>query len=269
MSGFILTGALAVRENCVRLTFSDPIQMSGLLDLQDGTLASHYAFAEDDSTSGLDGSPARPVRAVYATPGPLATQSDVWLDRPLTPYPSLYEAFTQGIYNQAGDILVGIQASTFLGLYRGISPPSPDLAVPSRDFANPQSLSGLLDPLPITTDSRILGTLPTDETGDLAYDEGLASYKKRIFRRLTTRKGAYAHIPDYGVTIFQQIKRLSRPGLIQQLADEAKQQIMDEPETQACSVIIVTNGSIVYYRVRVRTSAGQSTGMNVPVGVSL
>ncbi len=260
-----------MRENCVRLSFNAPIQMSGLLDLFDGTLRSHYAFQADELTFGLDGSQARPVRAVYAVAGPLSNQSDVWLDRPLSPYPTLYRALVQGIYNQSGTLMTGIQGAEFIGLYRGISPPSADLAVPSRDFANPQTLSGLLDPLPNTTDARQLGTLPIDETGDLAYDEGLASYKKRVIRRLTTRKGAYAHLPAYGVTFFQHIKRLARPGLIQQLAGEAREQIIQEPETQDCSVHIVSSGAVTYYQIRIRTNAGQSLGLNVPVnsGVSL
>lgn len=259
-SGFRLLDALAVRENSIRLTFSEPVQMSGLLDLFDGTLKDHYAFADDDTTFGLDGSPARRVRAVYAVPGPLDTQADVWIDRPLTPYPSRYEAFVEGVYSQAGVLLAGIQGAIFPGLYRGIVAATADLAVPSRDFANPQSLSGLLGALP-----GRLGTLPIDETGDLAYDEGLASYKKRVFRRLSTRLGAYMHLPDYGVTIYQHVKQLARPGIVQQLAAEAEEQIRQEPETKSVSVSIMTDGSITYYRIRARTSAGQTLGMNVPV----
>lgn len=270
MSGFILERAYAVRENVVRLVFSHDIQMSGVLDKFDGTRKLHYAFAEGIDSFGLDGSPARPVRAGWAVRGSAANEADVWLDRPLTPYPSIYEVFTQDLYNTDGDKMVGVQGAVFLGLYRGVVPPTPDLTAPSRDIANPQTLSGLLDPLPVTTDSRILGTYPVDETGDIAFDEGLASYKKRVIRRLTTRLGAFAHLPTYGVTIFQRIKQLARPGLIQQLAQEAREQIMQEPETQACSVRIITQGSIVYYQLRIRTSAGQSFGMNVPAqGVSL
>lgn len=257
-------GATAVRENVARLTFSRTVQMSGLLDAGDGTLKSHYAFAEDDTTVGLDGSPARPVRAVYATRGPIDTQVDVVIDRPFTPYPSVYEVLVQGLIADSGVVLPGIEAATFFGLYRGIRAPVADLVVPSRDFANPQSLSGLVGTLPNTTDARQLGTLPIDETGDLAYDEGLVSYKKRVFRRLTTPLGRYLHLPNYGVTIYQRIKQLARPGLVQSLAAEAEQQIRQEPETLGVAVTIVSVGSITYYRIRVKTAAGIAS-MNVPV----
>ncbi len=248
----------------MRLSFSTAPQLSGLLDQFDGTLKSHYAFAEDDSTFGLDGSPARPVRAIYASLGPTPVDVDVQLDRPLTPYPSMYEAFVEGLFDSMGNALVGVQSAIFVGLYRGITTPTADLVVPTRDFANPQTLLGLTDPLP-STNPGLLGTLPTDDTGDLAVDEGLESYRKRVIRRLSTRLGAYLHLPNYGVTIFQAIKQLARPGIVQSFAAEAEQQILQEPETESVSVSIVQRGSIVFYRVRAKTKAGQTVNLNSPI----
>lgn len=260
-----MVSALAVRENVVRLTFSDPVQLSGLLDRFDGTLKDHYAFAEDDSTFGLDGSPARRVRAVRGDLGPSPELIDVTIDRPLTPFPSAYEAFVEGVYNSTGTLLTGVQGATFAGLYRGISPPSAYLAVPSRDFANPQTLSALVGSFGNTTNKAQLGTFQTDQTGDVATDEGLVSYKKRVFRRLTTPLGSYLHLPNYGVTIQRHVKQLSRPGLVQSLGSEAESQILQEPETQSVTVQIIQQGSITYYRVRAVTAAGQTVSMNAPV----
>lgn len=266
-SGFAFT-AVAVRENVVRLTLSEPVQMSGLLDRFDGTQKTHYAFIEDDTTIGLDGSTARPVRAVRAAPGPELNQVDITLDRPLSPFPSRYEVLVQGLYNQAGLFLNGIAGAQFAGLYRAIVPPTAGLVVPSRDFANPQTLSALVGAFGDTTNKALLGTLQTDETGDIATDEGLISYKKRVFRRLSTDLGAFLHLPNYGVTIRRRVKQLGRPGLIQQLSAEAESQILQEPETQSVSVQIVQQGAITYYRIRIKTAAGQTVAMNAPVNPS-
>lgn len=265
-SVFFLEGAFAIRENVVRLQFSQPVQMSGLLDRFDGTLKTHYAFQEDDTTVGLDGSPARPVMAAYAASGDDATEVDVTLDRPLSPFPTVYDVLVSGLYDASGDLLVGTQSAQFQGLYRGITPPTSDLLVPSSDLANPQSLSGLVG-LP-EANQITLGTLPADDTGDLATDQGIVSYKKRVYRRLTTPKGAYLHAPDYGVSTYLATKQVGRPGIVQSLAAEAEQQVAQEPETQSVSVTIVNQGSVVYYRIRARTKAGQNMAMTAPVSFS-
>jgi hypothetical protein len=266
-SSFALLVALAVRENVVRLTFSVAPSLTGLLDQLDGTVAAHYTVDPIDGSFGADSLPARSVRVVEVMAGPLATQADLWLDRPLSPYPSQYVVTATGLFDYSGVPQSDPFVQSFAGLYRGLVPPSADLAVPSRDFANPQSFAGLIDPLPNTSDARQLGTYPIDETGDAAYDEGLASYKKRVFRRLSTRKGAYLHLPDYGVSFMQHVKQLARSGMIQQLATEAEQQIKQEPETLSCSVTIVQSGVLTLYRIVVRTSAGGQQTFHAPVQI--
>jgi hypothetical protein len=266
-SAFALMGALAVRENVVRLTFSVPPQLSGVYDGNDGTLPSHYSIAVVDGTIGLDGLPVRPVRVVQVLPGPIATQADLWLDRPLSPYPTQYVVTATGLFDILDEPQSGPFVERFVGLYRGLVPPTADLAVPSRDFANPQSFSGLVDSLPNTTDANQLGTYQIDETSDVAYDEGLVSYKKRVFRRLSTRKGAYLHLPEYGVSFMLHVKQLARPGMIQQLATEAEQQIRQEPETVSCVVTIAQQGALTLYKIVVKTNIGRQLTLHAPVQI--
>jgi hypothetical protein len=264
---FAMLDALAVRENVVRLQFSVPPVLSGVLDAFDGLVASRYLIAVVNGTFGNDGLPVRPVRVVEVMRGPLATDVDLWLDRALSPYPSGYVVTATGLWDVLGEQQTVPFIAAFVGLYRGLVPPSADLAIPSRDFANPQSFAGLIDPLPNTTDARQLGTFPTDETGDVAFDEGMASYKKRVFRRLSTRKGAYLHLPEYGVTFMDHVKQLARPGMIQQLASEAEEQIKQEPETLSCVVKILQQGRLTVYQIVVKTNIGSQLTFHAPVQI--
>lgn len=264
-SEFHLLRALAVRENLIRLTFSQPVSLTDLHDLFDGMRPNHWQVLPVDGTFGADGSPARPVTAVVISQGPIAAQVDLWLDRPMTPYPSRYIVNATGLFNTDHDPQLEVFSVELPGLYRGLTPQLADLVVPTRDIANPQTLSGLLDPLPNTTDARQLGTIPLDETGDVAYDEGVASYKKRVFRRLMTPKGAFAHLPNYGTLTMSMVKKLARPGLVQTLASDAEDQIRQEPETQDVRVQIAQVGILTYYRVHIQTTAGKSVEFNSPV----
>ena len=116
---------------------------------------------------------------------------------------------------------------------------------------------------------ELLDKFQADSQGDLAFDEGLTSYRKRVFRRLTTKKGKFAHLPDYGVSVPSSVKQLGRAGVREQLAVDAEVQIKREPETVAVSVAIVeTQPEIYSYRIRARTSFGKTINFDVPTSFS-
>jgi len=130
----------------------------------------------------------------------------------------------------------------------------------NRDIANPQ-----LPGVGITADQ--LGHFATDDTGDYGIDQGLASYKKRVFRRLMSKKGSFRHLPGYGVGIPSQVKRLARANLTDSIAADAEDQIRQEPETQSVSVTLTQsddNPGLFFYRVRAKTSLGDAN-FDVPL----
>ena len=267
MAALQLLGAVALRENMVRLTFSEAVYYSRWLDPYDAYCADRYVVTAVPGTVGIDGKPPRTV-APEMVEQPSAgggKQIDLWLDRPMGAYGTRYVVEVNGLQSIFGDLLDPACSSVgFDGLARGRPPPVPELAVSARDLANPQSLSALLDPLPTTSDAQ-LGTFPVDVTGDYAHDEGLTSLKKRIFRRLTTRKGAFAHLPNYGVPIPAMVKKLAKPSRVQALAADAEEQIRQEPEVAACSVTLARTESGVYvYRVRVKTTLGSGFDLTAP-----
>jgi hypothetical protein len=232
-----LANALAIRDNVVRLTFNTAPLFTRIYNAGDAANIERYAVVPDALTVGADGSPPRPVfpatieRAAVA--GSAGTILDLTVDRSFSPWPSVYRVACNGLQAITGQLLDPAAASmTFYGLSRGFMQPRIDLAVSAKDIANPQNRAGMMDPLPNTKDNEILGTIPVDAQGDIAFDDGIDSYRKRIFRRCMTRKGAFAWMPDYGVGVPEQVKRLATPGTRDSLAAEAESQIRQEPETR-------------------------------------
>jgi len=236
VSSLQLLAALAIRENVVRLTFNTSVQFTGILNAGDGANVKRYSVAVVEGTVGLDGEAVRPVRPAVvkqaSIPETFGSVIDLTVDRPFTAYPSRYRVSVQGV-NAASGVLLDPTATSleFVGLRRDRPRPRIDLVSASRDIANPQVGSALLDPLPNTTDPLILGTFPTDSSGDIAFDEGIDGYRKRVFRRCYTRKGAFSWMPEYGVGLPGQVKRLSRRGTRDAIAADAETQIAEEPET--------------------------------------
>jgi hypothetical protein len=103
--------------------------------------------------------------------------------------------------------------------------------------------------------------------GDLGNDEGLESYRKRVIRRCMTRKGAFSHLPQYGIGVPAQVKKLAQPGVREALAAEAELQIGQEPETQQVSCSFERDATLAglwWLIIRARTKAGAAGSVKVP-----
>jgi hypothetical protein len=256
-----LVSALAVRENTVRLTFNTGVEFTGILNAGDGSNIERYSVIAVAGTVGFDGEAVRQVSPVtvevVSIPESFGSVLDLTVDRPFTAYPSRYMVSVQGVNGIGGVLLDPAFASlTFDGARRVRPKPRIDHIVGSRDIANPQTRSALLDPLPNTTDSLILGTYPVDETGDIAIDEGIDGYRKRVFRRCMTRKGKFAWLPGYGVGLPGQVKKLGRRGVRDAIAADAETQIGEEPETVKVEVRFETDAQrpdLFWLRVRAQT----------------
>lgn len=264
VSGVLLEGAVAVRENVLRLTFSESVYWSGLGDENDASKAGYYDVAIVAGTSGLDGESTHAVQVVSADldpDDPVALL--LTLDRPMTAYPSQYVVSVSGLANAGQTALLLPDSAQFYGVFKQLVTPDAAAPHPARDFANPQTLAALQGQNSVGVSggpvaSLALATFNVDETGDYAFDEGTTSLKKRIYRRLVTRPGGFAHLGNsYGVGIPQQGKHLARAATLQQLASEAEKQISQEPEVAKVRVSALnTNNGLVRFVVLVRTKAG-------------
>jgi len=268
----VLVDVQAVRDNVFRLQFNVKVDFTYLGDTRDGSVIDHYRVATVDST-GLDGQPVRPVRAALAALS-LATDVgesnvgrfvDLAVDRPMSCWPCKYIVEFFNLF-AVGSTDAASGAAEAFAVYRGLQPQLPELMTPSTDIANPQTLESFSDPLP-DTDPNVLGTYVIDDNGDYAFDEGLVSLKKRVLRRLIVRKGSFPHMPDYGVGVPDEVKRLNTPGVRGRIMSEAQKQISQEPEVVKCACMLVADDtipSLIHLRVLVRTKQGSQARFDVP-----
>jgi hypothetical protein len=270
---FVLQAAVATAENVVRLFFSALPSWTGLLDPHDASSASHYSVAPVSGSTGGDGLPAAQATPIFATVGEDPNSIDVFLDRPMSPYPAEYSISVTGLV-QAGTLTTlspDPSTTLFFGVYRALAPPSTTAAAPSADFANPVTVGTLgagapVVPVSLAAAQTLLGTYVAGSNGDYASDQGLASYKKRVLRRGLTIPGAFAHLPTtYGVGIPAYGKKLASPSLRGRLAAEWQAQIYQEPETLSATVTAVmdpANPGLCYFVVdaSMRGGAGSVRG---------
>ena len=272
-----LVSALAIRENVVRLTFNEAPIFTGILDPNDGSDSERYVITPVVGTMP-DGSNPRAVTPIIVTrvreTMALGLIIDVTVDRPFSGYPGRYlVAVNQLISSESGVLLDPLHSALlFDGLVQVSTPKTLDVAVPIRDFANPQTLSALLDPLPNPTNVELLGSIPTGGDGDYAFDEGITSYKKRLFRRLTSAKNRFAHLPGYGLGPGAKLKQLGKQSVRAMFEADARQQVMEEPETiEASANLIADPAAPGLYRLRLRIKCKLSADpldLSVPFSVN-
>jgi len=267
---FRLLRAQAVRENVIRLYFTTQPLFTGLGGPTDAARVDRYSVAVVGGV-GIDGEPCRPVMPaaveLAADPGSVSTEIDVFVDRPMTAWPAQYRVTAVGLVSRLGSFLRPGSSAVFDGARAGILPAVSSNQVASSDIANPQTRADLLG-LHAVNPNAALGTFPVAPTGDYASDSPLSSYRKRVYRRLTSITDGFAHLAGYGVGLVSAVKRQARRGARERLAAIAEQQIMLEPETLSVTVQFTTVGDVTFYRVRARVNfSTEPVGFDVPVEI--
>lgn len=272
-----LLDAYAIAENKVRLTFNVAPFIVGTLAPHDAAAVARYQFTPSAEPVGLDGEPARAVLPILIERARVAQSFgsvlDVTTDRPLSPWPTIYRISVNGLRSSTGmPLAIGHTSKEFRGLYRALKPQDPTTPTPSRDIANPQTYLGQLDPIPQAGDPLFLGVFPIDASGDYAFDQGVQQLKKRVLRRLVTNPGAFPALPGYGVGILRYGKRLSTEGIRLQVAQDAQDQIAQEPDVAAVTVTTRTdlaNPSVTIFAIRVKMASTAGTvQFDVPVSAT-
>jgi hypothetical protein len=271
-----LNAALAIRENVVRVAFAVPVYVTGILDPQDGGDPRHYALSPVAGTIGLDGEVVRPA-SIVETRVPSAVRDgiavadegrfiDLVLDRPLSAVGALYDLTVSGIWSADLTTMITSASARVDGLYRALVPPQVDVPLPARDFANAQLGQPGADDPPVGVEDPALGTLRIDDSGDYAFDEGIASLRKRILRRFITRKNGFAHLPGYGVGVLQLGKRLAVASSLAAVSADAEAQIAREPDVAKVRVLPLVDPRVpglVRFQITVRPKVGPAHRFNL------
>lgn len=116
---------------------------------------------------------------------------------------------------------------------------------------------------------RKLGTFAATSSGALELDSGLANLAKRCFRRLLTRKGAFLHLPDYGLNL--PIKTLIRPADLRKLQQSALIQLKQELGVVSAQVSLQQspeNPGVLLCGVKAKSQTGIETSGVVPIDLT-
>lgn len=231
----------ATRENVIRLELSAPLAFTGLGDLSDPSRP--VAWRVDPIVPDDGSSNPRPVGVARVEPAPVAelpgvvrgTVVDVYLDRSLSPFPARY-TLTVGA---AGALLSvdgqqEIEALTvpFLGLTADASSDAElDAPTVGQDLA-------LTAPGEATNVAIGVGGYATDESGDYAFDRGRDGLRKRVFRRVFTRRNGFSFLVGYGGGLLEDTKRAAKSSTLVAKEEECAAQIAEEPDVASAVVRI-------------------------------
>jgi hypothetical protein len=121
------------------------------------------------------------------------------------------------------------------------------------DIRNPQTAAD-------APQGAALGTFVIDDDGDLGVESRRRYLRKRIFRRLLTKKGANVLEPDYGLDY--EAKGLQTPARLRRLQQDAETQLRREPNVTGVRVAVGQDAfepGIVVLTVRVFDEFGDFT----------
>ena len=162
----------------------------------------------------------------------------------------LHNAGSNSLLSLAGAVLGTPRIARFLGVSSAQTAEDALIAtlnITPRDVANPQ--------VPRDDQGEYGGTLQIDSSGDYVPVSGGPFVRKMIFRRLTTARGEFFHLPNYGIDF--PVKEPIRAGELPLLKAEIERQIKREPEVvDVRAVLTMAANGVLTAKVRARLKSG-------------
>lgn len=242
--------AQAIEGQTVRVVFdAEPLHQSAVSPA-DALNPSNYQFAV---TVGAGTGAPQPVGVkVAVVEGPtLAVPAghwgvDVQVDRPLVVGLSFEVTVATQVRSANGGTLGFPYSAPFVGIVRLAAVQPPPRQLENLDLGN----------------NIVTGAFIVEDGGDIAPQGGLEGYRKRVIRRVTTPKNAWAHLPGYG--LLPGLKMPASSKEILALKADAVQQIGSEPETASVDVQVSFAAQVLTMSIKARTK----TGLTLVLGVA-
>lgn len=252
--GLYVVSAQAASLNSVVVTFSEEPRAVDPVRSEDALNPSNWTLEVLSPSTAI----VRLAQHVEVT----ATLVTVFFDGKLTPR-ARYRITASDTLENADDsetIIADMRSADFTSLQFPRPVPVQDsTAVSIVDIANPQ-MPRQAGP------GRALGTFATTAAGTLELDSGLPNQVKRCVRRITTRRGSFLHLPDYGVNL--PLKGLLRANDLRKFQQVLELELQQEPDTAAASVtcrIDPATPGVVYCLTKVRSRTGVEQQALVPI----
>ncbi len=252
--GIALSDAQQLTRNSILMRFTGPVPIFNPADVRDALYDRGYQL--EAYTWPLGMAPPH-VPRVVAVERSTAQSAVLYLDAVLDGPGVVYRVI--GSPALLGPGSVSARSALFRSFGEGRAVREARSHTQSFDLANVQA--GLAAP----GEEQELGTLHTDADGDYANDGGLENLKKRVIRRVTTRRGAYLHAPDYGMRV--PLKALITPALLRDLQAQAVAQVSSERGVTEVSVTCTVPSDAVV-RLGLEVTAGAlSFGVDVDLPI--
>lgn len=241
-----------ITRNALRVRFSGPIPIDNPGDVADALYDRGYALAVYNQPLGFVGTPHVP--RVICVERESASSVIVYLDATLDGPGVVYRLIASS--PAFGAVPESSRSAVFHTFGEGRVPRPQTLRTYGGDLANVQSDG------PNPGDPISLGTMQTDADGDYKNDQGLDNLKKRVIRRVTTRKGRYKHAPLYGLAVPE--KGLVTPSRLRELQADALEQLSQEPGVLTAIVTVqLPDPGVVVLGLDVTAIGGAVFGLDV------
>lgn len=245
--------AKAVKGQVVRVSFSEAPLAVSAAGIADATNPSNYILTV---VTGQAGQPLAVGVDPDTISGPtlgVATGEvavDLHVDRPLA-VGVRYRVTVANVFSALGGSLGFPYSAEFYGIVQPAALPRPGRRTDLTDIRN----------------DIAQGRYLTSPAGDLLNHSGVEGLRKRILRRLSTPRDAFAHLPGYGVGLA--LKSVASIAQLQAYQQDATNQVRQEPEIATATVSIsqdATNPEVVRIEVQALTRTGKAVTVGASVG---
>lgn len=162
-----------------------------------------------------------------------------------------------GLFSSDGILVTSPASADFPGVVQTMDPTDQRSTndFRDRDFANP--------PFQIARGMGAGGTLVIGDDGDFATESGRPLVRKLVVRRLTTRRGAFRHLPEYGLDL-EPKEPISSGGDLQSVLREVEAQAQQEPDVvRAVARGSVDRRGVAIIQLSIQAKGGVSVNMRM------